>query len=420
MRQQSRRRVPILIIDVVKVDYSTATIKLVYPDHSTEPFETSWGHGTQAEYYERYREALIGFKEPQGDSLDQDFATLTRAFQALFEHGKVLFDELFAHKAQEVRDYLSKHMMVTAHCKHVRPTTPGVIQVRTENIVDVIPLECLVISSPKKPEIRGWPDVLKIASRVLGFSFIINRVATKIERSKSRKLCLSNVPRLPMKYFWCESLGGAKAEYEFFKKYEKYLLVDGPWPHEYDESTAEKLVQYLLRPDLGFGQLEGADTCDRPRDEIHHLSCHVHTDEENSWKCSLELTGSQEITLKAMEFCLPDPPPAGQTTSEMPLVFFNGCGTSYWTPQGMTSFPRYFLSKNKNCGFIGCEVGIPDLFASKFCEQFYLHLLRGFGVGEALFWARRKLLVRYGNALGVLYTAYVDPYLRVTQAEDSI
>jgi hypothetical protein len=45
-------------------------------------------------------------------------------------------------------------------------------------------------------------------------------------------------------------------------------------------------------------------------------------------------------------------------------------------------------------------------------------LIRGFGVGEAVFHARRTMLNRHNNPLGILYMSYVDPYLRVTKAID--
>ena len=103
----------------------------------------------------------------------------------------------------------------------------------------------------------------------------------------------------------------------------------------------------------------------------------------------------------------------------MPLVFFNACGSTRLTPKGMASFPEYFLVRNQNCGFIGSETGVPDLFASAFCQQFYTHLIKGLGVGEAILEARRKMLIHYKNPLGILYTSYVDPCLRVAEPADS-
>jgi len=412
VEQQPKRREPILAIDVLKVDYGSTTIKLIRPGHPEKTIETFWGHDKLADYYERYHQALKKFRYELSDSLDQKPVALARALQALFQYGKVGFADIFEDSFPEITDYLMKHALVGGS-NYARRTPPHVIEVRTETTTDIIPIECLVMVDSKY-EIEDLRDVLSAASGILGFSFIIKRVITRTRQSQKRYL--DNVPRLPVKYFCDKSLKGAEDECAFFKEHEEFLCLEGPWPHEYTASTASDFVRHLCRPDTRFGCTDGADTGYSQRDEIHHISCHCFTNEKDSWKSGLQLVG-ERITLEVMkERWTKFYREARNRPMEMPLVFLNACGSSEVTPKGMASFLEFFLVKNGNCGFIGCESRIPDIFASQFSKQFYLHLLRGFGVGEAVFWARRKLLERHKNPLGILYTAYVDPYLRVAKA----
>ncbi|TEU17018.1 MAG: CHAT domain-containing protein [Anaerolineales bacterium] len=433
MKHQPERKQPVLTIQVLKSGHQSSTLKLMRPDLPDMVVKkTRWGHANLAGYYQRYYQALEYFKGhlQRSDSLRKDTEVLTKAFTILFTTGKALFRRLFQDsedstdsmaKLREITNYLRNYIEPPYVSEHHSYSQIGVIEVIMENFTDIIPVECLVIPG-LKAEVRGLPDVIRTASRVLGFSFIIKRVIGIAGQSQKR--VLNNVPRLPLKYFSNNSIKGAKDERAFFERYRDkgYFCLDGPWPQEDTEFTVEDFVRYLFRPDVGFGQTGKTDTGERPLDEIHHLSCHAHTDEKHPWKSSLRLAGNQRITLEEMEEHLADLECSGteHKTKEMPLVFFNACETAEMTPKGMISFPQYFLLDNKNCGFIGTETGIPGSFASEFCQQFYLHLLRGCGVGEAIFEARHTMLRRYNNPLGILYTSYVDPYLKVARAADSI
>lgn len=415
MKQQPRRKAPILIIDVLELGHQSSTINLIRPGYPERKVKPSLGYGNLAEYYEHYHEGLENFKqELQSDNLKQDFKLLTKAFKTIFKTGKVLFEHLFEDSTPDVINYLRNHIIAGFGLKNFPYPQVGVIEVRTNNIKDIIPVECLVMIG-SKPEVASFPDMTRAASGLLGFSFVVNRVIKTTRQSQKREL--NNVPKLPLKYFYDKSLKDTNIELAFFRKNKKHFNLDGPWPEEHVEAIEEALVRYLFLPEVGFSQIE--KTMERQPDEIHHLSCHCYTDEEYSWKYNLRLTGSWPITLETMEAHLSDLRYSGsenRTQVEMPLVFLNACGSSKLTPKGITSFPEYFLDRNRNCGFIGSEINVPDSFAAKFCEQFYLHLIRGFGAGEAILMARRKMLERYNNPLGILYTSYVDPYLRVTKA----
>jgi hypothetical protein len=63
---------------------------------------------------------------------------------------------------------------------------------------------------------------------------------------------------------------------------------------------------------------------------------------------------------------------------------------------------------------VGTEASVPDLFAAEFSKLFYSVLIKGKSVGESVYFARREFLKYNNNPLGILYTVYVDPDLRVS------
>ena len=98
-----------------------------------------------------------------------------------------------------------------------------------------------------------------------------------------------------------------------------------------------------------------------------------------------------------------------------PLVFFNACSSSANDPAEVTSFPKLFLDRFRNRGFIGTETEVPDAVAEAFSRQFYAALLSKLPLGQAVHDAKRSMLVRYRNPMGILYTVYADPDLEVSR-----
>jgi hypothetical protein len=95
-------------------------------------------------------------------------------------------------------------------------------------------------------------------------------------------------------------------------------------------------------------------------------------------------------------------------------VFLNACGSGDLDPAGANSFPELFLKKDFGfLGFIGTETIIPDEFAGLFSEVFYEYLLAGMSIGDALRAARWNLLKLHHNPLGIVYSLYAEPEIRV-------
>jgi hypothetical protein len=103
--------------------------------------------------------------------------------------------------------------------------------------------------------------------------------------------------------------------------------------------------------------------------------------------------------------------------ADKPLVVMNACGTSVLNATSAVSFPALFLKDNENRGFVGTEIAVPDDVASTFSRFLYGELfLNSCSLGEAVRRARRQLLERYGNPLGLAYSVYADPDMRVEPA----
>jgi hypothetical protein len=79
------------------------------------------------------------------------------------------------------------------------------------------------------------------------------------------------------------------------------------------------------------------------------------------------------------------------------------------------SFPEFFLDQ-ESLGVVGTLCDISDDVAAHFAAVFYEALLRGRTVGEAMYDARWHLMDRHRNPLGLLYTFYGNPDLKVTHS----
>jgi hypothetical protein len=432
LNQQLERKDVILSIEVLDLCHSSSDIKLVGPGYPEDIIKSSVGSRKLARYHDIYREALDGFMyELQIERLHQNFQALKSALLKIFGPGRTLFESLFQDirtkdKTLKLRNYLKKHKFGGLGPKYSPFPQIGVIEVITDDIAEIIPTECLVFDR-FRGEIKNLQDMTKAVSGILGFSFIIRRVVNQFGLSQKQEL--NNIPKLPLKYFHYESLAASEIERAFFERNTEYFDLDGPWPAEDTYFAVEDFVKYLFRPDIGFCPTREERKLEHSVDEIHHLSCHCSTEEKESRHHYLELTGSGGIELGSMQDALQDYLDILEDSSDKdrvyedgPLVFLNACGSSSLSPLGVISFPEYFLdrNKNRNCGFIGSETRIPDRFAAEFSKQFYLHLIQGFGVGESVFIARHKLLRKFKNPLGILYTSYVNPYLHVSRAVENL
>jgi hypothetical protein len=93
------------------------------------------------------------------------------------------------------------------------------------------------------------------------------------------------------------------------------------------------------------------------------------------------------------------------------LMFLNACETGAGGLHDETLL-RLFRERSPTA-IIGSEALLPDTLAGSFADHFYRALLRGASVSAAMLAARRALLELFANPVGLFYTLYGNPVLRI-------
>jgi hypothetical protein len=297
-----------------------------------------------------------------------------------------------------------------------------------------LPIDLLPLLNPDKPEAaETLYDVARIAATFLGFSTIVKRTFPD-SLPANRRMYVENQGSLPVKMFWDQGLPGAKSNKQFFDEHSAYFdLKGGPWPNgtESDANFYEQLAEYLVDPETSFDRESG-----HRADELSYFYCHCDTTAENAddyvlyLACERRLAGlslpshSHSVQLRHLrdELRLRNRRmmQTGRATGRRPLVFLNACGSASLDPAAITSFPKLFLSKNMGfLGFIGTETTIPDAFGRVFAEVFYRNFVGGLSLGRSLH-AARWYMLRHKSPLGILYTLFADPEIRVRNMVESL
>jgi hypothetical protein len=371
-------------------------------------------------------EALFEHRKTLGDDLESLKGTLTnqldqddwdridRAFAILRKRSNLLFHQLFGREQPlEVHTALAKALAFARAAGRL-----AFVEVVAQSL-DTVPLEFLrVRQQPAPTRIKDPATLAAAAGEFLGFSAIVKRSRLDNPAFQEQAPVLENRPKLPVKFFWDNSLGGAKSEKEFFEKYGALIDLEGPWPDgRWDGREAYRTVaEHLWNPQLKFG--EGR----RPiPDQIQHFACHYYvadSSEASFFRVGFDDSQGQaslgDIDSYLGDLAVDHPRAEG---ARLPLVFANACASSVIRPGGLLSLPELVL-RNKNIGYVGTETRIPDEAAHKFSESFYEHLLRQERLGEAITRARLQLLNDHQNPLGILYTLYADPDICVAQQCD--
>jgi hypothetical protein len=251
--------------------------------------------------------------------------------------------------------------------------------------------------------------------RFLGFSAAVRRV--QYLRGSGLGLPLDPVLKggpLPLSLAWHTRLSGAKTEHDFFAGLAEHIELNGPWPAPKLtlQAVVEKLVQGLADPRQRYNASAGLG----PEVQIHHFSCHCDTkfDDPNDYR--LELAGTdglkQRMTFIQLynEFTYAE----GASNATRPLVFLNACGATHQDPRRVYSWPKWFID-NRHRAVIGPETDVPDEAAAQYACAFYRELFAQRSAGEALVLARRYLLTKFRNPLGLLYVLYGDSSITVDQ-----
>jgi hypothetical protein len=361
------------------------------------------------------RRDLLQFKEELGPELwIQNSRAFSEAIRYLHRCGQVLAWELLDGNLaayEKIRELFYKTCP-----QGNRRNSPVIIELEA-GINESLPLELLPIfdltDPPELIDLTDCTAVIDVLGRFLGFSSIIKRCIRGVPQIPIGTK-LDNTPKLPVKVFHDSELDGAKYEVDFFQQNSEFIDLEGPWPNQVitESRFAPFVANHLWNPSPRFN-----GTNRDPMDQVQHFACHCDTSDDNSDnffislahegysnKVSIRDLNSRFMNLLASRVSQPD--------TDLPLVFFNACGSSVIYPTRNSSFPRFFL-RNRNRAFIGTETNVPDTVAAAFSRQFYIELLRGCSVGQALYSAKWKLVERYNNPLGIVYMLYGDSDIKV-------
>jgi hypothetical protein len=143
--------------------------------------------------------------------------------------------------------------------------------------------------------------------------------------------------------------------------------------------------------------------------QVAHLACHAYYEAGSSKYTRITLSDEFDISLFDMENC-------DFAIDGHPLVIMNACETGNLNPLYTGNFAREFLRYGAG-GVVATECAIPDDFAADFAEQLYTRLLAGEPLGESLLVTRRYFLEKHNNPLGLLYSMYASPTIRLARQE---
>lgn len=382
------------------------SIKLIEPDKPDRPpVPCRLDDKSAGEYREELKRILRRMKERVTEKQSLTMADAAEALSELNRRGLSLISRIFEIPVREIADIFQEVYPFSRS-----GTEPIVITIAAE-LGRFIPFEFLPLF-----KLGEWPPITDSAAlegearRFPAFSAIVQR---EFKVKPPSDLILQNEPKLSVRCFFENSLPGALDEIGFFQANNSYFDIEGPWPTTQfkHEQFSEAIADHLRFANQTFDGKSRSSV-----DQIQHFTCHCMVDNEVSSESELELSNGNVVTIADLEaiFVLRDLADR-QRSQSGPLIFLNACGSAGIDPMAVTSFPNFFLKRNGNRGFIGTEINVPDSFAAEFSKCFYRGLLKGLNLGKAIHQAKLTMLREKNNPLGLLYTVYADPDLRVSK-----
>jgi hypothetical protein len=380
----------------------------------------SLSHDRLGDVHAALRDDLETFSENVA-RLDQSAENAVKALRRLKKRGRLILVDLFGsdgeklQRAEEICRRACPNWQQPGWSPDSLP--PGMVEVEVA-VGNGIPVEILPLFEYSYPprEMKADEQIWRLAASLLGFSTIVKR---QLGPDPPRIGSLENPDGLPIRLFLNRRVPGAGPVEQYFRNKNSFRFGQA-WPDPGAPSNLEEFTETFARqlwqPGNGF-----AGHPRNPPDQILHFHCHCDTRAQRTGQHALILHtgayihGERKIDLDSLRDALHqlsyEQTKGGQSR---PLVFLNACGSAGVDPMGATSFPQLFLEEGMRfLGVIGTEASIPDEFARIFARKFYDRVLEGFEIGSALHAIRWELLQICKNPLGILYTLYAAPEIRV-------
>jgi hypothetical protein len=354
------------------------------------------------------RKSLDEVRTAVKDKVDLSWEASTKALLLLHRAGARLGIVLFGTSFEAVRvaEFLREALL-----KHEAQgfEHPPILYVSAPKEL-MYPVEFIRLGGDHRdrPAFRTFLELREAASHFVAFSFIVRRMF------RGREILPVDAFESPARiaFFHDATLVGASKELALLqKKSGDTLEVDGPWPVGEDPDI-EDFFDLAFDPHL---RLHGVRD-NRPYDMLH-FACHCETRSELANDYMLRLASAKyhtvDIKVGDLEEAFYERAlNTNRSAWVRPLIFMNACGASYVEPFTSASFPAFFLAE-RYLGFVGTETEVDDDLAAEFAGYFYSSLIDGMDIGRALHTARWSLLRHDRNPLGVLWTLYADPGLRL-------
>jgi CHAT domain len=351
---------------------------------------------------------LVNLKQalPALEASDDD---LRDAYSALRELGSTVRFTLFGNNEtviHRLRDFWRDCMLFASNPQSGPPLIECIADSGMTIPIEYLPL--LVSSPPVTASSRE--ELLDQFRAFIGFSCIVQRKVRSPMSAGGMKLTLDPDDRVPMRYLQNDSLRGAYAELQWFSSdMARRVQLEGPYP---GAGCSVSLAQQIFDPRV---LMDGGQR-DLP-DQIQHFGCHCYTKAKSPLDSEIELRGEGQDVRARLATIGSDLGELAYISDrrdfDLPLIFLNACGSARMRADGAFSFPQLFL-ENRNRGFIGTEIEMPDDVAAAFSSSFYERFLKWRKpLGLAMLEARRHLLYGSGNPLGIAYTSYADSDMHV-------
>jgi hypothetical protein len=274
-------------------------------------------------------------------------------------------------------------------------------------------------------------DYISEARTTLGFAGVVYRrlpyyeARRKGDREKSGGAATADVldarQRLPVRFFRNPELDRTKVECRFLK-FNDDVDFAGPLPEEAKDGQLA-LAEQLVDPAYPLAEFP-----DHQPDQVVHMACHheVKGDQETAsayWLSTAESTlsfgklddPSREISITTLGNELATSPNRKAVTVDRPLIFLNACRGNFYP--FTTESAVQVLLRNGNRGMISTAQRVPDDAAAELATFFYERLLDGdCSASQALLYAKWQLIGTRACPLGILYSYYGRPDLRVLPA----
>ena len=279
------------------------------------------------------------------------------------------------------------------------------------NIRNFIPLDFLIVEG-RYDSNNTFSNAILTLSRVVGFSFIVNRNPTKLNNCH-----IEYDKKLSINIYTDENVAKDKKIKEIIEEELNYFKNDD---HYHD--TVEKPRKYKEE----YGNISRGiikKLVSQVTDiNIHHFCCHGHTSCSEDWGYHLifgqpkQKDSPRAKLVELIHYCSSE---INQKVDNS-IVFLNACGSAVAEPNNFITFPKFFLEYLGAIGFVGTEYKLNTKFACDFSKVFYTYLLKTKNLDIALFKTRWYFAKKEIHILGLFYTLYGAPNLKLLNKANSI